>query len=463
MGVQRLRVSGTFAGNVYARRFIFGVLVFFLIFAAYFAEVIRERQHAVASAAHYNIVWAVTRMSADLNRFGQTLAEYALPRTRVDKAQLQMRADIVKNRLSVMNSGEFLQFTNSSLSHKRNMLEVDTALNRIWKELDDLKVDAIADILNDFDGIRPKIAALVAAAREYSGDQERNETMELLRLHLVFSLIVASLLFFGGFMLFTVMRQYRTILASHAELVETAKKRDEAEVALLKRERLSTLGQLTATVAHELRNPLSAIRNTLFVLQETVRAKGVDVDRQISRVERSIARCDQLIASLLDYSRCHELTCKLTPLDRWLREVLGEQSVPDGIELEEKLGAPDCVVYLDGDRFRRAIINLLDNAAQALNESVTAPGDRRITVNTRASDPAEIIIEDTGPGIAPDVLLKVFEPLFSTKSFGTGLGLPTVRQIIEQHGGTVTIDSELGRGTRVCLRVPLADEQRIAA
>ena len=120
---------------------------------------------------------------------------------------------------------------------------------------------------------------------------------------------------------------------------------------------------------------------------------------------------------------------------------------------------------LDPDRFRRVIINLVDNAAQAIE------GDRErmasgasITVRSRVGDDrVEIDIADTGPGIPPDVFQRIFEPLFSTKGFGVGLGLPTVKQIVEHHGGGIEMTSVVGQGTRALVWLPLAQVKEIAA
>ena len=233
---------------------------------------------------------------------------------------------------------------------------------------------------------------------------------------------------------------------------------------LLSRERLSALGQLTATVAHELRNPLSAIRTTLPVVREMALAAGAVLERPLGRIERSIARCNQLVTGLLDYTRPAVLNSKPTDIDAWLDAVLDEQTMPSGILLERDLNAPACVVDVDPDRFRRVIINLIDNASQAIEQSpACAGGERRISVRTRLSGQLEIIIADTGPGIAPDILPRIFEPLFSTKNFGTGLGLPTVKQLVEQHNGTIAIDSRPGHGTVVCIGLPFSSPQSMAA
>ena len=231
---------------------------------------------------------------------------------------------------------------------------------------------------------------------------------------------------------------------------------------LVRKERLSALGQLTATMAHELRNPLSAIRNTLFAVKETAASKGIDLERPLTRVERSVARCDRIINDLLDYTRVKELhLAEITP-DPWIEEVLSEQRLPAGIALEHHLAA-DCTIAIDPERVRRVLINLIDNAAQAMPEDAR---ERKITVTTALVDDGhfEFVVADTGGGIPADVLPKVFEPLFSTKSFGTGLGLPMVKQIIEQHGGTITIASEVGKGTQVTVRLKrLAQKKGIAA
>ena len=224
---------------------------------------------------------------------------------------------------------------------------------------------------------------------------------------------------------------------------------------LLRKERLSTLGQLTATVAHELRNPLSSIRNTVFAINAAVAQKGLNLERPLARMERGIARCDRIITDLLDYTRIREMKRAPVTIEPWLAEVLEEQKLPEGVALVRRFGAPGTRVSGDIERLRRVVINLVENAVQAMPEA--AGHARQVTVATRLADGRfEMAVEDTGAGIAPDVLPKVFEPLFSTKSFGTGLGLATVKQIIEEHGGTIRVDSRPGSGTTVTVELPAA-------
>src|SRR5579859_1064197 len=237
-----------------------------------------------------------------------------------------------------------------------------------------------------------------------------------------------------------------------------------AQEELLRSERLSVLGQLTATVAHELRNPLSAIRNSVYAIRELIAGKGFSLDRPLTRIERSIARCDGIVTDLLDYARSRQMNSVPQALDQWLGEILDEQKLPDHVKLERDLAAPGVVAAFDPDRLRRVIVNLVENAAQSLSESEREKRVLEVSVATRKLDESvEISVRDNGTGIAPDVLPRIFEPLFSTKSFGTGLGLPTVKQIVEQHGGQIELSSELGVGTRAVVRLPLPHSQEIAA
>ncbi|MCH8037047.1 MAG: PAS domain S-box protein [Proteobacteria bacterium] len=238
-------------------------------------------------------------------------------------------------------------------------------------------------------------------------------------------------------------------------LVTDITERKRLEEELLRRERLATLGQLTATVSHELRNPLGVIRTSAFILRDGLKEETPRAIRALDRIERSVLRCDRIIDEMLDFTRISDLEPEPTALDDWLAGVIEEQPLPTGISLHRELRLPGLTVALDRDRFRRAVINVFDNACQAMRgegDAETEPSERVLTVRTRERDGRiEVLIEDRGVGIAPDVYKRIFEPLFSTKGFGVGLGLPVVKQIMEQHGGGIEIETEEGRGTTVCL------------
>jgi signal transduction histidine kinase len=236
-----------------------------------------------------------------------------------------------------------------------------------------------------------------------------------------------------------------------------------AQDELLKQERFSTIGHMTATVAHELRNPLGAISNSLYVMrQATVENGGLGLGRAVERAERSIVRCNKIINNLLDFTVSRTFRPHRIVVDQWLDAVLTEQAMPEWVEIARRFDAPGGAISADRERLGRAVANLIENAVQAV-ETAEEGKPRRITIATTLGDEVEIAITDTGPGIAPDVLPQIFEPLFSTRSFGAGLGLAIVSQIIAQHGGTVGAESVLGEGTTVRLRFPRATAKTIAA
>ncbi|MGH7035500.1 MAG: histidine kinase dimerization/phospho-acceptor domain-containing protein, partial [Stellaceae bacterium] len=195
-------------------------------------------------------------------------------------------------------------------------------------------------------------------------------------------------------------RDVTSEVAAEVELQRRVEERTAALKAaqgdLLRKERLSALGQLTATMAHELRNPLSAIRNTLFAVKETAAAKEVSLDRPLGRIERSVERCDRIISDLLDFTRIKALHRTAVAPDAWLDELLSEQRLPADIALERKFAA-DCTVEIDAEQMRRVVINLVENAAQAIPDSAR---ERRITVSTAlVGESFELAVEDTGSGI----------------------------------------------------------------
>ncbi|HWE75926.1 MAG TPA: ATP-binding protein [Stellaceae bacterium] len=244
-------------------------------------------------------------------------------------------------------------------------------------------------------------------------------------------------------------------LKVEAEKSEAERARAAAEAELLQQERLSLLGRLTSSLAHELRNPLSTIRNTIHAIGEAATQNGLDIARQMSRVHRTIDRCDGIIGDLLDYARSRDLVPASIRLDSWLADVLNAQRVPERIAIERHFGAAGAVIAIDPDRLRCAIVKVFENALEALVETpdLIRP---RITVSTAIGDRIEIAITDTGPGVPADVLPHIFEPLFSTRSFGTGLGLATAKQIVENHKGDIAIARGPEGGARVIIRLPMA-------
>lgn len=229
----------------------------------------------------------------------------------------------------------------------------------------------------------------------------------------------------------------------------------EAQKRLIKSERLATLGQLSATISHELRNPMNSISLSVFTLAKRLEGVGLGTEKSIRRIDRNVRRCMNIIEDMLEYTRTREPDLRAVELDSWLSEVLEEFRFAGELELTTDLGA-GARVELDPERFRRAIDNLLDNASHATLGGDAPPAERTLAIRTRRLDEGvEITIEDSGPGLDSDIVNEVFEPLFSTKSFGVGLGLAIVKQIVELHRGEIGLSNrEHGSGAIARVLLP---------
>jgi len=227
---------------------------------------------------------------------------------------------------------------------------------------------------------------------------------------------------------------------------------ERAQEELLRREHLSTLGRTVATVSHEMRNPLAAVRNALFSLREAL-AHGdqARAERSFELAERNIRRCDAIIVELLDYSRPRQPALQEIDVDRWLAGVLDVMDTPRCIDVSRNLESR-ARARMNVERMRRAVVNLHSNAVQAMTEDGACGGT--LTVESRCRDGRiELAFRDTGTGMSAEVLSRAGEPLFSTKSYGVGLGLSIVRDVMKEHGGSVRIESAAGKGTVVVLEL----------
>jgi len=234
-----------------------------------------------------------------------------------------------------------------------------------------------------------------------------------------------------------------------SDQIQVEKRLRETQEQLLQRARLITVGQLTAMVAHELRNPMGTIQNTLYLLAQRIASDNSDMNTLISRLVRNVKRCDSIISELLEFTRDSETLLVSTAIDGWLDRLLNGYDFPVGLEVVRNL-ASGARVPIDTDLMESAVLNAITNAVQAVVEEHARGG--RIEIGTVIEDGrVGIVISDNGPGIAMEDRERVFEALYSTKVYGFGLGLPTVKMIVEKHGGEVRIDTGPSGGARVTL------------
>ena len=191
---------------------------------------------------------------------------------------------------------------------------------------------------------------------------------------------------------------YRKHLEKMVE--ERTARLEEAQKELVLSEKMATLGRLTATVSHELRNPLGTIRSSVFSIQRRLKEQDEKVVNALDRAERNIKRCDLIIDELLNYSRVHDLKLEATPIDAWLSEVLEETKPPEGISIKKEIES-NAIINMDQERFRRCIVNILINAYQSIQEKVT---DERGYVRVKTQqDKSRLIIEISDNGVGFDM------------------------------------------------------------
>lgn len=244
---------------------------------------------------------------------------------------------------------------------------------------------------------------------------------------------------------------------------ELAKQRDNLQVEilhktqeLLKSERLSTIGNLSARIAHDLRNPLSIIQSTSQILKLKLEANLDEKTReQWARLDRAIYRMSHQLEDVMDYVRMSPLRKKDYSLCVILQDAVERLVTPDNVAIH--LPENDREIFCDPEKMEIVFVNLIMNAMQALdsNGGIVSIG---IFDDPQESNNILVKVSDTGKGIPEDIKEKIFEPLFTTKQVGTGLGLSSCKNIIEQHGGTITVSSTVGRGTTFTIRIPKRSE-----
>lgn len=234
---------------------------------------------------------------------------------------------------------------------------------------------------------------------------------------------------------------------------------------------LEELGRLTGALAHEIKNPLSTIKINLKLISEDL--KGADADelgkdaeranqrftrvlRKIAVVEKETDRLEQILDGFLRYIGKTELQQASVDINSLISDMVdfySAQAHSHSITIRQGLHNKPLVCRVDVDMLKQVILNLFINAQQAMGN-----GGELIIRTDRQKKDAVIQISDTGSGIAPDKLPKIFDVYYSSRPQGSGLGLPTAKKIVEAHNGTISVDSDLGKGTLFTIRLPIQNK-----
>ncbi len=223
----------------------------------------------------------------------------------------------------------------------------------------------------------------------------------------------------------------------------------ELREELARKEKLAFLGQLAGGVGHELRNPLAVIQTSAYFLKMAVESDNPKVNRHIDILEQEIANANEIISNLLDFSRTRRSQPSRFGLDQLVREVTARCDLTN---VRAQFQLDEVEVLADRGQIGQVVGNVINNAIQAMPEG----GDLRLATR-RVDGHGELVVEDSGEGIAPNQMEKIFQPLFTTKTKGIGLGLAVCDTLIRANGGSISVESESGRGACFTVSLPVGE------
>jgi signal transduction histidine kinase len=227
---------------------------------------------------------------------------------------------------------------------------------------------------------------------------------------------------------------------------------------LVKSERLAAIGELAGMVGHDLRNPLAGMRGATYYLKTKYGEKMADDGKKMLKtIDECISYSDKIINDLLDYSREIQLDLTESTPEQMVKNALAHIEVPERIRLTNTAeNGP--ILKADKEKMIRVFVNLIKNAFDAMPEG----GSLKIR-NEKAKSKVTFIFEDTGAGMTKETMLKLWTPLFTTKAKGMGFGLAICKRIVEAHGGTISVESTIGEGTKMTVTLPVNPKKVVSS
>jgi signal transduction histidine kinase len=255
-------------------------------------------------------------------------------------------------------------------------------------------------------------------------------------------------------------REYAEQLVTErtAELARSLEELAAAQGQLVRQERLAAIGELAATVGHELRNPLAVINNAVYLLRHDFGPQPPEAaQRHLATAEREVAAATVIVSDLLEFARQRQPAPAELDLCALVDEVAAVLAPPAGVTVVREQPAEAVVVRADRDMLRQLLVNLVGNAYQAMPDGGT------VSIRVRAvAGAVELVVADTGEGMSDEVRERIFEPFFTTKARGVGLGLAVCHHVVSAHGGDVAVATALGAGTQFTVTLPTSAVPAIA-
>ena len=230
----------------------------------------------------------------------------------------------------------------------------------------------------------------------------------------------------------------------------------DAQESLVRREKLAMLGQLAGGVGHELRNPLGVMTNAIYYLLMVLKEAPVDVKEYLGIIRTQIALSEKIIGDLLDFARVKQPQLETVAVEKIVREQLERVGDLNGVKLVEDYAAALPPVRVDRIQIGQVVLNLVTNALQSMEGDGHGKGTLKMRVTRGANGYVSLEVSDTGIGMTQAQLDKMFEPLFTTKARGIGLGLAVSRSLVQANGGEISAVSEQGKGSTISIDLPAA-------
>ncbi len=250
------------------------------------------------------------------------------------------------------------------------------------------------------------------------------------------------------------LREYSEQLEKKVE--ERTKELKDTHEELVRREKLAVLGELAGGVAHEIRNPLGAIKNAGYLLNMAIEEPEPEVKETIEILQKEVETSERVVNNLLDFARPKPPTrCKVN-INDVVQATLSNVSVPENVEMVQELDEKLPVILADPDQLGQVFENLILNAIQAMPEGGRLVAHAEVLNAERVT----VTFADTGAGINDEALGNIFEPLFTTKAKGIGLGLALTKILVEAHEGTIDVESAVGKGTAFTVSLPIGEEKQ---
>jgi len=228
----------------------------------------------------------------------------------------------------------------------------------------------------------------------------------------------------------------------------------EAQEQLIRKERLAAIGEFTGGIVHDLRHPLSVIANVVYLLNSTITDPDEETVEYLAMLTEEVNHAKNIITNLLEFARTGEAKPTSAPIDKLVEMVFEKHPPPDGVITEINLSDDLPPVYIDLGHIKQVLTNLIENGYDAMAEG----GKLSVNGKRYKGNRIQITIRDTGTGIPPENLEKIFEPLFTTKQKGIGLGLAITKTLVEANDGRIEVESENNVGTTFRIFLPMAKE-----